>query len=1056
MNFFKSALFCFFSMVIAIISPVFGVIERPQLCQGWYQSEEAAREQLKRFSQTYNSLREWELRGDNIRRQILRGAELWPLPEKCPLNPIIHSKRTHNGYTVENVAFECWPGVFVTGNLYRPVSEEPSYAAILSPHGHFSDSEDPNESGRFRSDMQKRCATLARMGAVVFAYDMVGWGESTQSDHHHSKAIKKQLWSGIRAIDFLLSLPEVDPSRIGITGASGGGTQTFLLAAVDDRIRASVPTVMVSAHFFGGCVCESGMPIHKSAHHETNNAEIAALAAPRPQLIISVGKDWTRNTPIVEFPYINTVYGLYKAGNNIENFHLPDEGHDYGFSKRKPMYRFFAKHFNLDLDNVAAADGSIDESGTVLHNIEKLSVFTPEHPRPESAKEGIQTLFKLHLQVLPDFIDNRSVHNMMRRHWLEEVDKTWQEWKHQYEWRTIKLDYSDYQKDLKEKFRQALGAWPEPTPLKPRVTGSIQRQGYCVEKIIFQSQPDFYVTGSLYLPENHKYQAPYPGVLIPCGHFIDAKAHDEYQSMGALLALNGMAAFVIDPIDQGERMQLLDKNGDYMTWGVDGHLMLGVGSILLGRNTAWFEVYDGMRAIDYLQSRPEIDPERIGCTGNSGGGVQTAYLMSLDNRIKAAAVSCYLHRLSRQVETSFGDAEQNIYAQLAFGMEHADYMMMRAPLPLLVCAATKDFFDINATWESFRYAKRFYTRLGVPERIALMENDEGHNYNFQQRQAIAHWMKRWLRGEDEPVIEPAIDLIPEQQLRCTPKGEVMLMDGAKNAYDINADEEKKLAQQRKKSWEKTDKESLLQKVREVAGIRSLEQLPVPEIEHAGIVRHLSCQVEKLVIKPAEDIYLPALLFKPESVRVTQAAIYLHQDGKEADAYPGGPIEQLLKEGNIVLAVDVRGSGETQAKVENYFVQTCLSDDWMDIFSAYLLGQSYVGIRAEDILICARFVAGYIPGSERTAVKLVAVGNLGVPALHAAALESNLFKSITLKRTLVAWSDVVRTPLAKRQLINAVHGALRIYDLPDLAAALGDKLTAIEPLNAKNLPYEANR
>ena len=299
--------FCTLAALAAFLTPAMAEIETPQLCQGNYQTPEAARRQLDRFGKTYHTAEEWNARADTLRREILRGAELSPLPEKCPLNPIACSKRIHNGYSVENAAFECWPGVFVTGNLYRPTSCRQSYAAILCPHGHFQDPNDPNESGRFRADMQKRCATLARMGAVVFAYDMIGWGEFDPIEHRSRKAVKIQLWSGIRAVDFLLSLPGVDPNRIGVTGASGGGTQTFLLAAVDERIDASVPAVMVSAHFFGGCMCESGMPIHKSVRHETNNAEIAALAAPRPQLVISCGNDWTVNTPQVEYPYIARV-----------------------------------------------------------------------------------------------------------------------------------------------------------------------------------------------------------------------------------------------------------------------------------------------------------------------------------------------------------------------------------------------------------------------------------------------------------------------------------------------------------------------------------------------------------------------------------------------------------------------------------------------------------------------------------------------------------------------------------------------------------------------------
>ncbi len=356
----------------------------PLLCVGNYQSEEEAKAQLARFARTYSTRSEWQERARGIREGILRGAGLWPLPKKCLLNPIIHSKRQYEGYAVENVAFESLPGVFVTGNLYRPSVGTGPFAGVLCTHGHWSD---PNNYGRFRPDMQKRCATFARMGAVVLAIDMVGYGDWANAgwEHKRPKVLKLQLWNCIRAIDFLTSLKEVDPERIAVTGASGGGTQTLLLTAVDDRIAVSVPVVMVSAHFFGGCVCESGMPIHKSRTHETNNAEIAALAAPRPQLIISDGADWTKNVPRVEFAYVRNVYRLYRAEDRVANLHLPDEGHDYGWSKRVGAYKFLAKHLGLSLADVIDRDGRIDESPVVIEPKESLYVFNAEHPRPSYA-----------------------------------------------------------------------------------------------------------------------------------------------------------------------------------------------------------------------------------------------------------------------------------------------------------------------------------------------------------------------------------------------------------------------------------------------------------------------------------------------------------------------------------------------------------------------------------------------------------------------------------------------------------------------------------------------
>jgi hypothetical protein len=366
-------------------------VSAPRLCQGDYQTPEAARAQLARFAQSYSDLGGWKRRAAAIREGILRGAGLSPLPAKGALNPVLRDRREYCGYSVENVAFESLPGFFVMGNLYRPlIAPGPQcHAAVLCPHGHFPT---PNGGGRFRDDMQRRCATLARAGAVVFAYDMVGWGESQQYPHKGPKTLALQLWNSIRSVDFLLSLAEVDPKRIAVTGASGGGTQTLLLTAVDDRIAASIPVVMVSAHFFGGCVCESGLPVHLSDRHETNNAEISALAAPRPQLLISDGQDWTRNTPNVEYPYIRSVYRLCGAESNVANLHLPAEGHDYGASKRAGAYDFLARHLGLCFDGQRAADGAVDESFVVIEPQNKMRVFGSDNRLPDCAVAGSEAV----------------------------------------------------------------------------------------------------------------------------------------------------------------------------------------------------------------------------------------------------------------------------------------------------------------------------------------------------------------------------------------------------------------------------------------------------------------------------------------------------------------------------------------------------------------------------------------------------------------------------------------------------------------------------------------
>ena len=377
----------FFPIVILLavsihFNPVFSQNQNESnLCVGHFYTEKQAKEVIKKLKSQYKTQEEWLQRAEIIRQGILKGAALVPLPEKTPLNPRYSETRKYDGYSVQNVAIESLPGVFVTGSLYLPEKQEGKIPGILNTHGHWAK---PEDYGRFREDAQKRCAALAKMGAAVYSIDMVGYGEMAEWgwEHKHPLALKQQLWNSIRALDFLLSLKNIDSERIAVTGASGGATQAFLLTAVDDRIKVSVPVVQVSAHFFGGCVCESGMPIHKSEHHQTNNVEIAALAAPRPMLLVSDGADWTKNTPEVEFPHIQYIYRLMGVENRVKNVHLPDEDHGYELPKRKAVYPFLAEHLNLNLSAITDENGEITEEGISIEPYKILKVFSETNPRP--------------------------------------------------------------------------------------------------------------------------------------------------------------------------------------------------------------------------------------------------------------------------------------------------------------------------------------------------------------------------------------------------------------------------------------------------------------------------------------------------------------------------------------------------------------------------------------------------------------------------------------------------------------------------------------------------
>ncbi len=286
----------------------------------------------------------WLARARFLREQVLVSAGLWPMPEKCPLNPRVFGRIERGDYSVEKVYFESYPGFYVTGNLYRPMGKTGPFPGVLSPHGHW-------EYGRLENgadgSIPARCISLARQGYVVFSWDMVGYNDSRQVDHRLLDprlsqwgigSLSLHLWNSIRSVDFLESLPDVDKSRLACTGASGGGTQTFLLTAVDDRIRVSAPVNMISHYMQGGDVCENAPNLRL----DTNNMEIGALTAPRPMLMVSAAGDWTRDTPRIEFPAVQSVYALLGAKEKVGTVQFIAD-HNYNRASREAVYAWFGR-----------------------------------------------------------------------------------------------------------------------------------------------------------------------------------------------------------------------------------------------------------------------------------------------------------------------------------------------------------------------------------------------------------------------------------------------------------------------------------------------------------------------------------------------------------------------------------------------------------------------------------------------------------------------------------------------------------------------------------------
>lgn len=337
---------------------------------------------LNYLKSLYSDKNQWEKRKPCLYHEVRDILEIDSLlAKRVQKKPILSNVRKFDGYTVQNFALETLPGLYVAGSIYSPLAKG-DHALIICPNGHFND-------GRYREDQQIRMGTLARMGAVCVDYDLFGWGESAlqvgNAAHRSSAAQVIQAMNGITILDYMLTRKNINKEKIGVNGGSGGGTQTVLLTVLDNRYAAAAPVVSLASHFDGGCPCESGLPV-TLACSGTNNAELAALFAPRPLLIVSDGKDWTSSVPTLEYPYLKEIYRYYDREKNVQNVHLPDEGHDFGINKRKAVYDFFASVFSLDKTQ-------LDEKKVTIEPEDNLKIFGKNGELlPENAVRSFEEL----------------------------------------------------------------------------------------------------------------------------------------------------------------------------------------------------------------------------------------------------------------------------------------------------------------------------------------------------------------------------------------------------------------------------------------------------------------------------------------------------------------------------------------------------------------------------------------------------------------------------------------------------------------------------------------
>lgn len=600
-----------------------------------------------------------------------------------------------------------------------------------------------------------------------------------------------------------------------------------------------------------------------------------------------------------------------------------------------------------------------------------------------------------------------------------------------------KADWRRYQEQVRQRLHEIIGPFPEKTPLKARVTGTLEKDGYRVEKLVYESMPGLYVTAALFIPEGLE-GGKAPAILFCSGHTAEGFRSMTYQTIILNLVRKGFVVLAFDPIGQGERLQYFDPAiGTSRVGGpTREHSYSGAQAFITGSSQARYMIWDGIRSIDYLLTREEVDPARIGVTGRSGGGTQSAYIAALDDRVLAAAPENYITSFERLLQTRGPqDAEQNFYHGIARGIDHADLLIARAPKPTLMITTTRDIFSIQGARETYAEAMRAFEALGERENLRVVEDDAPHASTRKNREAMYAFFQEALALPGDARDEH-VTLLSSEELRVTETGQVATSLGGETVFSLNKAEAEHRIEKLNQSRRQLPGH-LAQAVRAARTLSDYEQpKQVGNSTFAGRYRRDGYAVEQYFIEGEGDYVIPYLLMVPEGGGQHPAVIYLHPDGKAAAAAPGGEMEWFVKNGHVVLAPDLLGIGETGAGAfqGDSYIDGISYNKW---FSAVLIGRSVVGVRAGDVSRVAA-VLRQRKDVDDDRIYAVARAELAPVLLHAAAFDASITK-VMLIEPLLSYRALVMNRFYRPALIpSTVAGALTAYDLPDLAASLAPR------------------
>ncbi len=606
---------------------------------------------------------------------------------------------------------------------------------------------------------------------------------------------------------------------------------------------------------------------------------------------------------------------------------------------------------------------------------------------------------------------------------------------------------------VRSKFVEMIHGLPPRTPLNAKVVRINALNGYRIETVTFESRPDFLVTGNLYVPTD---RGPFPGIISPCGHYQLARMQPDYQAVYLNLVRNGFVVLAYDPIGQGERRQYWSPGGGpaEIADPVYEHSMPGQVLLLMKQDLTHYRIWDGMRAIDYLLTRPEVDGSRIGCAGHSGGGTMTMFISALDDRIRCAVINegGTGHRWPVEIRPGDrvgpSDVEQNLFPAAVYGIDICDLHVAIAPRPLLAMIEQySPHFDAAAA-----HIRQRYEQLGAPDRFATIEANDPHAYTVKLRLATTDWFSRWFYGRPGPAVEPEFELQKPATLYATPGGSIREARQGQTIFSLIEKQAAALPPAREVPRSATELASFRSQVadqlRTLLRLESHEPGQALAVRQLGVTPRKGYSVEKTEFLSEPGIYIPAWVFLPERRASDRVILFVSEAGKEENGMEFGSLEGLAREGRIVLAVDVRGIGETSPPhcqdLEGGKFSHLFSVETAAAYMAWYMDKCLLGMRVYDVMRSTDYALSRAD-VDRAGIDVIGKGSGALWVLYAAALDGRI-RAVVAERGLISYANLARVDRYLHSAGVFVRDILTSFDLPQVAAAVaGRRLTLLSPV-----------